>query len=495
MCKIMVFNNLKTKNQNYSTLLFYPAKNYDFPLSKYWLTLAILSISLSGFFAFFITIARTPHIYELLNDPDFFKKALAIHVNLGFLMWLSCFIVSVFYLISPINQKKTLPFYISISGIILVSIPSLFLEGKAILSNYIPMIDHPVFFIGIFLFTAGIFLALFDKNLLLNYNQNTILPPNAITWIKASAISFIIAFESGLFSYLWTPKSFEIKNYYEILFWASGHIFVFAIEALKISLWFTILYILFPENKFFKNNKYIKLLGILYTILPLFSLFIFRFDTFSNEFREFYTQIMRWGIFPFTSLILIGIIFQLFKYQIVYNFKFDSMIHKSFLWSIYLSMFMTILGYVLGAMIRIPNTMVPGHYHASIGAITLILMTFSIILLDYFKFPIKSLMEKYKIFSYQPIIYAIGQSIFAIGFGLAGINGQGRKLFAKDQEIRGILDYLGLGFVGLGGIIAIFAGILFVSIAIYCLKYSLSKKTNVLIIKFTNSIKEVPYGK
>ena len=204
----------------------------DYPLSKFWLFTAILSISLSGFFAFFITIARTPYIYEFLNDPNFFKKALVIHVNLGFLIWLSCYLVSIFYLISNNNQKKFLPYLISILGILLICIPSLFLQGTAILSNYVPMIDNLAFLVGIFLFSLGIFLALLDKNLFLIDEKYSFLPYNSIYWIKSAAILFIIAFETGILSYLGTSKTFDIHNYFEVLFWEPGHIFVFSIEAL-----------------------------------------------------------------------------------------------------------------------------------------------------------------------------------------------------------------------------------------------------------------------
>jgi hypothetical protein len=486
-------------NQSSSLLFFDKKENFRYTLSKFWLFTAILSISLSGFFAFFITIARTPEIYKLFSDPSFFKKALAIHVNLGFLIWLSCYLVSIFYLTSINNNKKFLPYVVSLSGIILLSIPSLFLGGKAILSNYVPVIDNPAFFVGIFLFSLGVFLALIDKNLFLEVEEQSFIPYNSIAWIKSSAILFIIAFETGILTYILTSQAIDIQNYFEILFWAPGHIFVFSIEALKISLWFAILNLIFPEVEFFRKSKTVKITSILFLILPLLSLLIFRYETHSQEFRNFYTQLMRWGIFPFVLFIIYMIFYNLFKDKIVYNINIKNNLKKYLLWSIYLSIFMTILGYLLGSLIRIPNTMVPGHYHASIGAITLILMSFSIILFDYFELHIKNLIERYKIFSLQPLIYAIGQSIFAIGFAIAGIKGQGRKLFAKDQEIRGVLDYLGLGFVGIGGLIAIFAGILFVILSFYCLKHLLSQilseKSPVLIFNNKNTkSKEVHYG-
>ncbi len=495
--EIMVFNN----SQNYPYIFtdynkISSTKSSSIFISQLWFFLAIFSISLSGFFAFFITIARTPHIYEWLNDPDFFKKALVIHVNLGFLFWLSCFIAAVFTLISIKTQKKIFPFFLSLTGIFCITIPSFFVKGEAVLSNYVPMIDHPVFLAGIFLFCSGIFLNFFDFSSFIS-NKNSFLPKNSIIWIQVSAITFIIAFELGILSYIITPKNFDLKNYYEILFWAPGHLFVFSIEALKISIWFLILSFLFPEITFFKDNRIVKIIAILYTILPLYSLTMIRYDTFSNEFRNFFTQLMRWGIFPFVCIILAGIFFHLFRYLLVYNKKISNSYQKIFFYMLLFSSGMTLLGYLLGALIRIPNTMIPGHYHASIGSITLTLMIGSILLLEYFGYPVKNLFERKRLFSYQSLLYGIGQTLFAIGFAFAGIHGQGRKIFAKEQEIRGIWDYLGLGFMGLGGIIAILGGILFIIIVIWTtlpilhqIKVQIYKNIQTKI-----NFKEVLYGK
>lgn len=424
-------------------------------LAKKWFFVAIFSLAFSGILAFILSIARIPIIHNYFSDPDFFRRGLVVHVNFGFLIWLSSFGVGIFSLLNN-NSKKTLSFFISILGIILLGISWLFIKGQAILSNYIPMIDDPIFFLGIFLFTTGIFLSFFDYRSFINVGHS-FLPKISISFIKVFAISYIIAYELGILSFLTTPNSLPSKEYYEILFWGSGHIFVFAIEALKISLWFAILKLVFKQE--FKYNSFLKLIAILYLIIPLSSLLLVQHNTFSSNYRNFFTEIMRWGIFPFVSLIILYIVIYTIKWLKVY--KIDNKREYIHLISVYLSIFMTIFGFLLGSFIRSSNTMIPAHYHASIGAITLTLMSFSFVFLEYQNWNV-TLFEKNKIYYYQPIIYAIGQTIFASGFAIAGINGQGRKLYGSEQQVKGLLDYIGLSLVGIGGIIAVFAGILFI---------------------------------
>ncbi len=132
------------------------------------------------------------------------------------------------------------------------------------------------------------------------------------------------------------------------------------------------------------------------------------------------------------------------------------------------SFILTILGFVLGFSIRKPNTMIPAHYHASVGSITLTLMIASPLLIRFIGLPFEDFIKKIKFYSYQPVIYGVGQSIFAMGFAFAGINGMGRKLYGNEQQIRGFFDYLGLSLVGIGGSIAVLAGILYIIMFLYC---------------------------
>jgi hypothetical protein len=54
--------------------------------------------------------------------------------------------------------------------------------------------------------------------------------------------------------------------------------------------------------------------------------------------------------------------------------------------------------------------------------------------------------------------------IFASGFALAGIYGMSRKAYGAEQAGRGLGESIGLGVMGVGGLIAVVGGLLFLGI-------------------------------
>jgi len=49
---------------------------------------------------------------------------------------------------------------------------------------------------------------------------------------------------------------------------------------------------------------------------------------------------------------------------------------------------------------------------------------------------------------------------------MAGTQGMARKAYGAEQQIRGIVDWIGLGTMGIGGLIAIAGGLLFLSVVV-----------------------------
>jgi heme/copper-type cytochrome/quinol oxidase subunit 1 len=129
----------------------------------------------------------------------------------------------------------------------------------------------------------------------------------------------------------------------------------------------------------------------------------------------------------------------------------------------FVSALLTLLGVALGAGIRGSNTMIPAHYHASIGGITAAFMTVTYLMLPAFGFSISSRRLR-RVAAWQPAVYGIGQMIFASGFALAGIYGMSRKVYGAEQAGRGLGESIGLGVMGVGGLIAVVGGLLFLGI-------------------------------
>jgi heme/copper-type cytochrome/quinol oxidase subunit 1 len=56
--------------------------------------------------------------------------------------------------------------------------------------------------------------------------------------------------------------------------------------------------------------------------------------------------------------------------------------------------------------------------------------------------------------------------IFTSGFALAGAHGMGRKIYGAEQATRGAAQSAGLALMGIGGLVAVVGGVLFLAIVL-----------------------------
>lgn len=126
-------------------------------VSKLWFLLAIFSLTLADFLALILVVSRAPVINSLIYSPEWAKKCLVIHVNLALGVWFFSFFLSIWSWLYPPPRWT---YYVSVCGVFLLGILSFFLTAKPILSNYIPVLDEPIFLIGLFLFYLGVAFAI-----------------------------------------------------------------------------------------------------------------------------------------------------------------------------------------------------------------------------------------------------------------------------------------------------------------------------------------------
>jgi heme/copper-type cytochrome/quinol oxidase subunit 1 len=126
---------------------------------------------------------------------------------------------------------------------------------------------------------------------------------------------------------------------------------------------------------------------------------------------------------------------------------------------------LTLTGFVLGALIRGSSTLVPAHYHANIGAVTCAFMAVTpLVFAGLGARPVVGRVGR--AMRWQPVLYGLGQFVFASGFALAGAHGQARKTYATEQHMRSALEWFGLTVMGVGGLVAVAAGVLFLTWAL-----------------------------
>jgi heme/copper-type cytochrome/quinol oxidase subunit 1 len=177
--------------------------------------------------------------------------------------------------------------------------------------------------------------------------------------------------------------------------------------------------------------------------------------------REAFTDLMRWGIFPPAAVFLVLCAVALVRAQRGGTLRTGDVRVIGFIASAALS----VLGWVLGALIRGSTTTIPAHYHAAIGAVTVAFMTASYPLLRAVGVNVSSSWLAAR----QPALFAVGQSVFALGFAIAGSRGMNRKVYGQEQQVNDAAHSIGLAVMGLGGVLAIIAGVLFLALVVAAL--------------------------
>ena len=70
----------------------------------------------------------------------------------------------------------------------------------------------------------------------------------------------------------------------------------------------------------------------------------------------------------------------------------------------------------------------------------------------------------------QPWLYGMGQLMHIIGLVWSGGYGVQRKVAGTDQVLRSTAEVAGMGLMGLGGLIAIIGGLLFVVVVLRAMR-------------------------
>jgi len=435
---------------------------------RQWLKLALFSLLLSGFFSLIIVVARTPGIAELIGDPQFARKSLVLHVDFALVIWFYAFL-AVLYL-SLLKKVQPLLFSVGlklvIAGSFFMMIPVFIKSSDPILANYIPVLDHPLFFTGLLLVAGGLSTTFSNswnfKAEILPKNLPSFFTRSSAFTIRAAGILVIVAILTFVASFIITPASIDRTLFFELGMWGGGHILQFANVLGMVTVWLILLYKITGRDII--NSTLNKWLVSILTLPAILSPVLLIQGTTSQLYYAGFTQLMRWFIFPVVTIYLILGIRAIWLHYSRSNKQknpFRSLYFNGFL----VSALLTVTGFVLGAMIRGSSTLIPAHYHASLGGVTVAYMVMVFILMKEYGYQLTT-RKSIRLMKLQPLLFGFGQTMFVIGFAIAGMMGMGRKLFGQDQNIYTFEALTGLGLMSLGGLLAMAGGILFIYIVV-----------------------------
>ncbi len=343
-------------------------------------------------------------------------------------------------------------------GTAVMTVSPFFPDADPLLNNYIPVLQQPLFFASLWICAAGFSLAVL-RALITTWPRAFFAEPLRLgAFLGALAACFaLIAF---FWSWLLVPWV-EEKIYYEVLFWGGGHTLQFQHALLMVVAW---LWIAASLGR--SPAAPPRALSVLFLVaaLPLLAvpLIYLTVPPGSLPHMELFAKLMQWGHPYMGPLILLGAL-SLWGVRGVAGQPAKSAFVASFT--------LFALGGVLGYMIQGVNVVIPAHYHGSTVGVTLAFMGLAYVLLPQLGYQA----AEGRMARWQPYVYGAGQLIHVLGLAWSGGYGVQRKVAGAEQALTTLPQKIGMGMMGLGGLIAIVGGLMFVLI---CLKLMTARKTS-----------------
>lgn len=430
---------------------------------KYWLLFGISALALAGLFAILLVAARSPVVQDLIPLNDLFTKSLTVHVNLSVLVWFLSLTCVFWQMAAPgktVGPDKAI-LGGAVAGVVLFVLSPFLQEGEALLNNYVPILDNRPFIAGIGLFLAMVLLQAV-LTLFRYFTIPAILGPELMLFRRATIVSvliYIVACVALLLSYrdLADPElGFNSQQFYENLFWGGGHILQYLYAQVMVLAWWWLASFAGFGPKKLRFSATVLSLNFLFALGLLAS--YAKFPAREPEHILLFTQAMQRYNGVVAVLFGLPLCFWLIRH---WRQSWEASCHWLLVWSI----IMFGAGGVLGYMIRGTNTIIPAHYHGSIVGITLAMMGVAYTLLP--KLGFSSIPQR--ILTLQAFIYSIGQLMHITGLAWSGGYGALRKTPGAMASLEG---QAAMGLMGLGGLLSVIGGILFV---VLCARSLLNK--------------------
>jgi len=424
-----------------------------------WLIVGVASLVIAGLFSILLVLSRTPTVAEFIPWTDFFHVALVVHVDLSVLIWFLAFAGVLWNL----NNRARLSLWgwlavaLACAGTLVIAFGPFAGIGAPLMNNYIPVLQHPAFLAALGLVGAG-FSLLVGRSLLAGnvFGSGPLTGASVLRFgLYTAAVAAAVAVAAFIWSYRLIPDGLEPTTYYEYLFWGGGHVLQFTHTQLLLVVW---LWLCSSSGLSLRLNPRLGIglfaLGVAPVLLtPLIYL---SYDLVSAGHRLRFTELMQYGgglaAAPLGLLVLLALL----------RGGRASGNQRPLRAALIASLLLFAAGGIIGFMIEGVNVVIPAHYHGSIVGVTLAFMGMSYHLLPLLGFRIPAP----RLAVIQPYVYGGGQLMHIIGLAWSGGYGVARKTAGASQGLDRLPEIAGMALMGLGGLIAIIGGLLFVIVAI-----------------------------
>lgn len=428
--------------------------------ARAWLLLAVAAVAASSIFALLLVAARAPGLGMLFPSADFYRVALTLHVNLSQVVWFMAFsgVLWTLGLRRPIGPLNHTALGFAVCGAMLLAASPLLGALTPLMSNYVPVLNHPAYLTGLLLFGIGVGLQALAAFLDFPFGQSG--SRGAIRtglWCAAAAALLSL----GLMGIAWIrmPVGIDAHFFFESLFWGGGHVWQICLALLMTVSWLCLASELSSDCR--PNPGLVKFLfiaGLVPTLLgPWFEI---SHAAASAPLRNAYTQMMIWG--SWIAALPIGL---WLAWRVLRSRPADvtGQAHRVVL---LLTFVMFAFGLILGTAISAETTLVTAHYHGTVGAVTLAFMGMAYALLPRLGFAHASA----RLLRLQPWFYGMGLMLMMAGLAWAGSFGAPRKGAGNVQLAGAGYEAVARIVMGVGGTLAVIGILLFLLIVYRALR-------------------------
>jgi len=420
-----------------------------------WLGLALGSLVVAGIFAILVAFARTPAVQLLGDAADVFHLALIAHVTFALTVWFLAF-GGVLWVYAAWRSGYALPATASwagwataTAGAALMAVPAFTVSGTPYLNDYIPVIDHPLFWIGLVAALAGTalqawaYLAAWWRG-----RAGRATEPLEATALAVAALAMVLAVATLALTWGRLDAGQPYRLQLRALFWGGGHVFQFMHTAGMVAVWSIATAVTLGAAGRPGRGR-----GAVAMYVPFLAATAAAYALWTPE-TLLTNRIVTWVAFsglggPTLPLALLA---------------GAAILHARRPWPWASPLFSgTVLcfalfavGGVMGVIGFQQDTRVPAHYHGMVGAVTLAYMGLAPSLLELAgRRPWSARLTRW-----QPYLYGAGLLGIMLGLHWAGGHGAPRKALGFSWANAQALAAMNL--MGLGSLLAIAGGLAFV---------------------------------
>ena len=429
-----------------------------------WAWLAVGALAVAGVFALLLALSRVPGMDKAPFWPiGFFYKGLVIHVVFSLVIWLMgvfAFLVTVATQQASGGRVRAMALGRIGQGVALVAFPCLFAPAfldatQPELTNYIPLIRHPAYDLGLLLLAAGVLAPVI--RLFLNLDPRRTVPALTVAMSVAGFV-YLMALASFAVAGMLARESDLIVSR-DMVFWGGGHLMQFVYAIVLLTNWRILAARSLGETRI--EDAMFRVAVLIVGVLAIAGPFFYaEFDPFSEAQRQAF-RLLQFGIALPTLVFAASLIADALTLGPPARWPW----RDPAFFALATSLALFALGGVMGLLISGSDTRTPAHYHAVITAVSVssagMLLTFGLEELGLA--PVSTRATRALI-----ALYGGGQFVASIGMFVAG----GYGALRKTPDGVGSLDAVaaaGMAVHGIASIFTIIGGAAFVVIAISAL--------------------------